>query len=82
MGVLYTCTVGEGTRRPSTMTVTEILFADNAAAVSTTRDGTERAAHILDEITSKWEQMMSIPKTKLMITGVQSKEDLISEERP
>lgn len=51
-GVLYTCTVGEGTRRPSTMTVTELLLAaDNAAAVSTTRDNIKRAAHFLDEIT-------------------------------
>ena len=46
--------MGERTRRHAIMTVTELLFADIAAVVSATREGTERTAHIFDEITSEW----------------------------
>ena len=77
--VLYKCNgklVGERTRRPSTMTVTALLFADDAAAVSTTREDIERAAHVLDEVTSEWGLRMNMPKTKLMVAGVQCEEDL------
>ena len=35
-------------------TVTKLLFADNAAAVGTSRESVERAARVLDEATSEW----------------------------
>ena len=53
--------MGERTRRHSTKTVTELLFTDNA--VSKTREGIERAAHIPEEVTSEWGLRMSTPKT-------------------
>ena len=70
---MYKCggrLVGERTRRPSKMTVTELLFADDAAAVGTTRESIERAARTLSEVTSEWGLTMSMPKTKLLIAGV------------
>ena len=61
--------VGERSRRPSTLTATELLFADDAAAVSTTREIIERSAHTLDEVVSEWGLAMSIPKTKVLVAG-------------
>lgn len=45
-------------------------------AVSTTRDSIERAAHVLDRVTSEWRLKMNMLKTKLMVAGVQREEDL------
>ena len=70
--VLYKCggkLVGERTRRPSMMTVTELQFADDAAVVSATRDSIVRAANVLDEVTSQWGLTMSMSKTKLLVVG-------------
>ena len=71
--ILYKCgkLVGEKTRRPSTANITELLFADDAAAVSNTRQYIKRAAAILEEVTSQWGLTISFPKTKLMIVGPQ-----------
>ena len=68
--------MGERTRRHSTLAVIELLFDDDAAAVSTTREGIERAAHVFDEVTSEWGLKMNMPKTKLMVADVQCEEDL------
>ena len=76
--ILYKCggkLVGEKTWRPSTAIITELLVADDAAAVSNTRQYIERAAAILEEVTSQWGLTISFPKTKLMIVGPQDKAD-------
>ena len=60
--MLYKCSgklVGERSKRPSTLTVTELLFADDAVAVRTTRESIERSAHTLDEVVSEWGLTMS-----------------------
>ena len=70
--MLYKCggkLVGERTRRPSMMTVTELQFADDVAVVSATRDSIVRAANVLDEVTSQWGLTMSMSKTKLLVVG-------------
>lgn len=70
MEVLYKCggrLVCERTRRPSPVTMTELLFADDAAVVGTARESMERAAHRLDVVTSKWYLTVSV--TKLIVTG-------------
>ena len=75
--VLYKCggkLVGERTRRPSMMTVTELQFADDAAVVSATSDSFVRAANVLDEVMSQWGLTMSMSKTKLLEPRVE--EDL------
>ena len=69
--------VGERTRRPSVFMVTELLFADDAAAVGTTRESVERAARVLDEVTSEWGLRMSMPKTKIMVGGARDEEELL-----
>ena len=75
--MLYKCggrLVGERTRRPSSVTMTELLFADDAAVVSTSRESMERAAHMLDVVTSEWGLSVSVPKTKLMVAGAQNED--------
>ena len=70
--VLYKCSgrlVGERSRRPSTLTATELLFADDAVGGSTTRESIERSPHTLDEVVSEWGLAMSIPKTKVLVAG-------------
>ena len=59
---------------PSSLTVTESQFADDAAAVAigTTRESMERAAQALEEVTSKWGLIVS--KTKLLVVGVYCEE--------
>ena len=72
--VLYKCggkLVGERTRRPARTNLTEFLFADDAAAVSANRPDIERAARILDEVTTEYGLTVSFPKTKLMVAGPQ-----------
>ena len=66
--------IGEGTRSPSSLSVTELLFADDAAAVSTTRESMKRAAQALEEVTSEWGLSVSIAKTKLLVAGVDCEE--------
>ena len=75
--ILYKCggkLIGERTRSPSSLTVTELLFADDAAAVGTTRESMERAAQALEQVTSEWGLSVSIAKTKLLVAGVDCEE--------
>ena len=72
---MYKCggkLIGERTRRPQATTVSELLFADDAAVVSTTRDKMERAAQFLGEVTTEWGLTISIPKTKVLVAGRRS----------
>ncbi len=77
--VLYKCggkLVGERTRRPDKMTVTELQFADDLAAVSTTRVKVEESASILNSILREWGLTMSMAKTKLLVVGSSEEEGL------
>ena len=70
--VLYKCggrLVGRQAKRASKVAVTELQFADDAVLVGATRESIVRAAHVMDEVTSEWGLTMSIPKTKLLVTG-------------
>lgn len=64
--ILYKCggkLVGERTRRPSVINVTELLFADNAAVVSPDRESMVEAADILGEVTPEWGLTVNAQKT-------------------
>ena len=56
--------------------VTELQFADDAALVGSSREEIERAARVLDSVTTEWGLTMSIPKTKLLVVGTCDEEDL------
>ena len=71
--ILYKCggkLIGERTTRPSVLEVTELQFADDAAAVGISREDIARAAQVLDEVTTEWGLTVNIQKTKLMVAGV------------
>ena len=69
--------VGQRTRRPSKVRVTELLFADDAAAVGTSRESMEYAAVELEKIVRAWGLTLSVGKTKLVVAGAPSSvEDL------
>ena len=68
--------VGERTRRPLQTTVTELLFADAAVVVASEREGMERAAYVLDEVTTEWDLTMSLIKTKLLVVSEAGSEEV------
>ena len=76
MGLIFSTSVvaikliGERTTRPSVLKVTELQFADDAAAVGTSREDIARAAQVLDEVTTEWGLTVNIQKAKLMVAGV------------
>ena len=81
--ILYKCggkLVGERTRRPCHLRISELLFADDAVAVGTSRSGIEHAAGVLDDLISKWGLTLSISKTKLLVAGTPCSEE--GEMRP
>ena len=70
--ILYKCggkLIEESTRRPSRATVNDLLFADDAAIVSSTTENMERATQVLSEVTSIWGLTVSVPKPKLLVAG-------------
>ena len=70
--VLYKCSgklVGTRTRSPARTSVTELMFADDACAVTTSREHMEQAVDVLVQVTSQWGLTVSTPKTKLMVIG-------------
>jgi hypothetical protein len=76
--ILYKCggkLIGERTRRPCCFKVSELLFADDAAAVGTSRSSMERAASVLKGVISEWGLVLSIPKTKLLVAGTPCSEE-------
>ena len=52
--------VGQRTRRPSKVRVTELLFTDAAAAVGTSRESMEYAAVELEKIVRAWGLTLSV----------------------
>ena len=61
--------MGERTRRPSHMLVTELQFADDATVVGDSRESIVRAAEQLVEVLSELGLTMSFPKTKLLVVS-------------
>jgi len=54
---------------PDKMTVDEFQFADDFAAVSTSRTKIEKVAPILQGLLKDWGLTMSLTKTKLLVVG-------------
>ena len=76
---LYNCggkLIGERTQKPERLKVAELVFADDAAAVGTSRRSKEAAATALEGLISDWGMSLNIPKTKLMVAGTPCSEDL------
>ena len=70
--VLYKCggkLVGERTRRPSKVAVTELQFADDVAVLGSTREEIERTANMLEEVASQWGLTVSLSRTKLLVVN-------------
>ena len=77
--ILYKCggkLVGERTRKPDRLKISELLFADNAAAVGTSRKSMEAAATALEGLITALGLSLNIPKTKLLVAGTPNSEDL------
>ena len=77
--ILYKCNgklIGERTRKPDRLKISELLFADDAAAVGTSRRSMEAAATVLEELISAWGLSLNISKTKLLVAGTPHSEDL------
>ena len=77
--ILYKCNgklIGERTRKPDRLKISELLFADDAAAVGTSRRSMEAAATALEELISAWGLSLNISKTKLLVAGTPHSEDL------
>ena len=76
--VLYKCggkVVGERTRRPSHIRVTELLFADDAVAIGSDKGSMEPAAAELERIINGWGLTLSAVKTKLLVAGAPGTEE-------
>ena len=70
--MLYKCNgrlVGARTRSPFHTHVSELLFADDGCAVTTTKEGMDQAVKVLLRVTSQWGFTVSISKTKLMVVS-------------
>ena len=63
--------VGERTRRPLSFIVSECLFADDAALVCSSREDMFVAANIFEEVSEGWGLTLIVPKTKLLVAGVE-----------
>ena len=77
--ILYKCggkLIGERTWKPDRLKISEILFADDAAAVGTSRRSMEAAATALEELISAWGLSRNTSKTKLLVAGIPHSEDL------
>ena len=68
--------VGERTWKPDRLKIYELLFADDAAAVGTSRRSVKAAATALERLISSWGQSLNIPKTMLLVAGTPHSEDL------
>ena len=54
----------------------ELQFADDLAAVTTTRESMDRAASILQDLLREWGLTLSVVKTKLLVVGSEDETDL------
>ena len=70
--------VGERTRRPLSFTVSECLFADDAALICSSREHMDVAAKVFEEVSAGWGLTLSVPKTKLLVAGVGLSTDDVS----
>ena len=57
------------TRNASETRITELQFADDAAIPASTRTGVEEAARTYIDVAADFGLTVSVPKTKLMVTG-------------
>ena len=57
------------TRNANQINLTELQFADDAALLASTREGAEEVARTYMEVASDLGLTVSVPKTKLMVTG-------------
>ena len=74
VSVLYKCggkLVGERTRRPFIARVSKLQFADDLAAVGTSRESMESAAHILDDLLKEWGLTLSIVRPSYLWQVIQ-----------
>ena len=69
--------IGERTRKPDRLKISELFFTDDAAAVGTSRRSLEAAATAVEELISAWGLSLSISKTKLFVAGTPHGEDLL-----
>ena len=67
--------VGERTRKSFIARVSELQFADDLAAVGTSRESMESAACVLDDFLRKWGLTLSNVKTKLLVAGDSDADD-------
>ena len=56
-------------KRANETKVTECQFADDAALLATTRDGANRSLQVYMQVAGDFGLTVSIPKTKVMVTG-------------
>ena len=61
--------MGERTRRPLKVAVTEIQFADDVAVLGSTREEIERTVNVFEEVASQWGLTVSLSKTKLLVVN-------------
>ena len=57
------------TRNAEETRLTELQFADDASLLARTREGAEEAIHKYMEVASDFGLSVSVPKTKLMVSG-------------
>ena len=77
--ILYKCggkLVGERTQKPDRLKIFELLCADDAAAVGTSRRSMKAAATALKGLITAWGLSLNIPETKLLVAGTPHSEDL------
>ena len=61
--------MGERTRRPLKVAVTEIQFADDVAVLGSTREEIERTVNVFEEVASQWGLTVNLSKTKLLVVN-------------
>ena len=56
--------------------ITELMFADDAAAVVRTREGLEEVARLLVAVAGEWGLTVSLKKTEFMVVGKRTEADM------
>ena len=68
--------MSERTRKLFIARVSKLLFADDVAAVGTSRESMESAALILDDFLKEWGLTLSTMNTKLLVAGDSDADDI------